>query len=119
MTPPPADFPFALEPFFALFALSSGDFRIQHGELARLSTKSRNRVLARTLPLKAVSGQKFGFEILCLYGPIRYAESENPHWKARKRRKRVLTEEGNQQVGGALPTANSRSQLPERSSRFR
>ena len=51
---PLADFPPVLEPFFAVFALSNVDFRIQH-----------------------------------------------------------------EQVGGVLPTANSRSRLPERPSRFR
>ena len=33
--------------------------------------------------------------------------------------KNGLTQEGNEQVGGALPTANTRSRLPERPSRFR
>ena len=49
--PPSADFPSALEPFFGGFAHSKGDFRIQHSEWARVSTKSQNRLFARTPPL--------------------------------------------------------------------
>ena len=51
--------------------------------------------------LKAVSGQKLDFEILCLPEPIRYAESENHHWRERKRRKRALRQKGTQQRAGS------------------
>ena len=91
---------------------------VSEGGHSRMALKSQNPHLARTLPSKAVSRQKLFFEIFCLPGPIRYAESENAHWRARKRRKTALTREGNQLVGGVLPTVKSRFQLPERSSWF-